>query len=74
MKRILTVGDLRKVIADLDDDFTIEMRVRTRVSNEELAKRSYPYPFDTEYIDGIEFDDIGYSDKVICFGVETNND
>jgi hypothetical protein len=74
MKRILTVGDLRKVIADLDDDFTIEMRVRTRVSDEELAKRSYPYPFDTEYIDGIEFDDIGYSDKVVCFGVETNNE
>lgn len=74
MKRILTVGDLRKVIADLDDDFTIEMRVRTRVPDEELAKRSYPYPFDTEYFNGIEFDDIGYSDKVICFGVETNND
>ena len=74
MKKILTVGDLRKVIADLDDDFTIEMRVRTRVPDEELAKRSYPYPFDTEYIDGIEFDDIGYSDKVVCFGVETNND
>ena len=74
MKKILTVGDLRKVIADLDDNFTIEMRVRTRVPDEELAKRGYPYPFDTEYIDGIEFDDIGYSDKVICFGVETNND
>ena len=74
MKRILTVGDLRKVIADLDDDFTIEMRVRTRVPDEELAKRGYPYPFDTKYFDGIEFDDIGYSDKVICFGVEANND
>ena len=31
MERILTVGDLRKVIENLDDDFTIEMRVRTRV-------------------------------------------
>ena len=74
MKRILTVGDLRKVIENLTDDYTIEMRVRTRVPDEELATRGYPYPFDTEYFNGIEFDDIGYSDKVICFGVETNND
>ena len=40
MKRILTIGDLRKVIENLDDDFTIEMRVRTRVPDEELAKLS----------------------------------
>lgn len=66
---IKTVGDLKKIIENLDDDFTIEFRVREKVSDEELAKRRYPYPYDTEYFDGIEFDDIGWSDKVLCLGV-----
>lgn len=70
MSKIKTIGDLRKIIDDMDDDFIIEMRVRTKVSDEELAKRQYKYPYDTEYFKGFEFDDIGYSDKVICFSVE----
>ena len=69
MTEIKTLGDFRKLTKDLDDDFKIEFRVRKRVSKEELAKRRYPYPFDTEYFDGVEFDDIGYSDKELCLGV-----
>ena len=48
------MAELRKEIADL---------------KEELKTRRYPYPYDTEYFEGFEFDDIGYSDKEICFGV-----
>ena len=70
MSKIKTIGDLRKIIDGMDDDFIIEMRVRSNVSDEELAKRKYKYPYDTEYFNGVEIDDIGYSDKVICFSVE----
>jgi hypothetical protein len=66
---IKTLGDFRKLTKDLDDDFTIELRVRKRVPEEELKKRRYPYPYDTEYFDGFAFDDIGYSDKKVCIGV-----
>jgi len=69
MTTIKTLGDFRKLTKDLDDDFTIEFRVRRRVPEEELKNRAYPYPYDTEYFDGFEFDDIGYSDKEVCFGV-----
>ncbi len=69
MAIIKTLGDFRKLTEDLDDDFAIEFRVRTRVPEEELKNRRYPYPYDTEYFDGFEFDDVGYSDKVACFGV-----
>ena len=31
----------------MDDDFMIEMRVRSKVSDEELAKRQYKYPYDS---------------------------
>ena len=74
MDTIKTLGDFRKLTKDLDDDFAIEFRVRRRVPEEELKTRRYPYPYDTEYFEGFEFDDIGYSDKEICFGVCLGND
>lgn len=69
MNKIKTVGDLRKVIADLSDDFDIEMRIRRKLSDEELKQMPYPYSYETEY-STLEFDDVGYSDKVLCLGVE----
>jgi hypothetical protein len=68
----LTVGKLKKIIAELDDDFTIDMRVRTRLTDEQLKNSSYPYPYHTEYTQ-LEFDDIGYSDKQLCLGCEIAN-
>lgn len=68
---IKTVGDLRKLIANLSDDCEIEMRIRRRLTDEELKYMSYPYPYETEYTP-LEFDDIGVSDKVLCLGVELN--
>lgn len=65
---IKTIGQLRKVIDHLDDDFRLEIRIMTEIPKEELVKSMYPYPWRHE--DGkLEFHDIGYSDKVICFGV-----
>lgn len=69
MAIIKTLGDFRRLTKDLNDDFSIEFRVRTRVSEEELKNRRYPYPYDIEYFDVFEFDDVGYSDKVVCFGI-----
>lgn len=69
--RILTLGQFREITKDLSDDFKIEFRVRKRLSDEEIIESRYPYPYDTEYHEGFEFDDIGYSDKELCLGIET---
>lgn len=70
---IKTVGDLRNLISDLSDDYVIRFEVRRKVPGEELVLRSYKYPYDCYQFDGIEFDDIGVSDKVLCLGVELEN-
>lgn len=67
---IKTLGDFRRLTEHLSDDFNIEMRIRCRLTDEELKDCRYPYPYETEYTT-LEFDDIGYSDKDLCLGVET---
>lgn len=67
---IKTLGDFRRLTEHLSDDFNIEMRIRRRLTDEELKDCRYPYPYETEYTT-LEFDDIGYSDKDLCLGVET---
>jgi hypothetical protein len=69
MDKIKTVGDMRALISDLDDDFKIELRIRQKLSDEELKNMSYPYPYKTQYTN-LVFDDIGYSDKDLCLGCE----
>ena len=63
--KINTVGDLRKIISDLDDDFKLNMRIMEEISEEELKGMSYPYPW-RKYDGCLEFGDIGYSDKELC--------
>lgn len=71
---IKNVGQLRKIIENLSDDYEIEMRARRKLSDDEVRElhnkygRIYPYPYETQYVE-LEFDDIGVSDKVLCFGV-----
>lgn len=73
--KIKTVGQLRKVIENLSDDYEIEMRVRRKLSDDEVRElhnkygRIYAYPYETQYVE-LEFDDVGVSDKVLCLGVE----
>ena len=65
---IKTVGDIRKMIEGLDDDFKLEIRIMKEVPEEELKQRRYPYPWDME--DGyMEFHDISYSEKELCVGI-----
>ena len=65
--KLNTVGDLRKIIADLDDDFKLDVKIMKEVPEEELKHRSYPYPWDM-FDAVLEFQDIGYSDKELCLG------
>ena len=69
--KIKTLGDFRKLTKDLSDDFKINLRVRRRLTDKELKKSLYPYPYHTDYVD-LEFDDIGYSDKDFCIGCEVS--
>ena len=66
---IKTVGDLRRIIKSIPDDYTIEMRIRRRLTDDELRQMLYPYQYETEYTT-LEFDDVGVSDRVLCLGVE----
>ena len=66
--KLNTVGDLRKLIADLDDDFKLDIRIMEEIPEEELKDMSYQYPW--RMYDGyLEFQDIGHSDKELCIGV-----
>ena len=52
---IKNVGQLRKIIENLSDDYEIEMRVRRKLTDEEIIElhkkygRIYPYPYETSY-------------------------
>lgn len=70
MSRITTIGELKKIIENLDDDFNIEMRVNREIPSESLMFLSYPWGLDTDYQKGFEFDDVGVSDKVLCLSVK----
>ena len=66
----MTVGDLKKIINGVPDNFIFEVEVEKEVSKEELAKRSYPYPFDSErcQINSDNYD-IGWSENKIKVNV-----
>ena len=65
---IKTVGDIRKMIDGLDDDFRLDIKIMKEVPKEELKHRTYPYPWDIE--DGyMEFHDISYSEKELSVGI-----
>lgn len=70
---IRTIGELKKAIANIDDDFTVTARIVRKLSEEELKDSSYPYPY--EYIKAnLEIGDIGYSDKDVFINVEEISD
>jgi hypothetical protein len=68
---IKTLGDFRRITKDLDDDYKFDIRIMKPISEEDLVKRLYPYPWDM--LDGrIEFQDISVSDKDLCIGIYEN--
>lgn len=55
------------------EDFNLDVIVHLEVAEEELQKRIYKYPHDN-YKAELSIDDIGYSDNVVCIGVEIVED
>lgn len=49
--------------------FDLKINVHLVVMGEELQKRFYKYPHDN-YKAELSIDDIGYSDGVVCIGIE----
>ena len=70
---IKTISELKKAIANIDDDFTIDVRIVKELSEEELSGSNYPYP--DEYIKAnLEIGDISYSDKDVFINIEEISD
>lgn len=70
---IRTIGELKKSIANIDDDFTITTKIVRELSEEGLSGSNYPYPY--EYTKAnLEIGDIGYSDKDVFINVEEISD
>ena len=44
---IKTVGQLRRILKDFEDNFKLEMDYMILMTDEQLSKMSYPYPWDT---------------------------
>lgn len=64
----MLVQDLQKIIDQAGDDFRIQVRIVEGIPAEQLAAAPHWLPFESAEAD-IELDDIGYSDKVVCFSV-----
>ena len=66
---IETIGELKKAIANIDDDFTIATRIVRELSEEELENSRYPYPY--EYTKAnLHIGDISYSERDVFINIE----
>lgn len=70
---IKTIGELKKAIANIDDDFTVTTRIVRELSEEELKGNAYPYPYEYSKAN-LEIGDIGCSDKDVFINVEEISD
>ena len=70
---IKTIGELKEAINNIDDDFTIDVRIVRELSEEELKGSRYSYPYEYSKAN-IEIGDIGYSDKDVFINVEEISD
>ena len=60
----MTIGELKKLIKDVPNDFEFEVDVSKRKTEAELKNSSYPYPYNFERCKTDNRDyDIGWSDK-----------
>lgn len=65
----MKVKELKKILNQVDDDFEFSLIIYKKIPKKDLQNSIYPYPFDTEDVE-IEFDDVGYSSKIIKFSGE----
>lgn len=65
---VKTIKQLKDLIKNINDDFKIEVSIMEEISEQELLNSRYPFPWRHKQAK-IEFHDIGYSDKEVCFGV-----
>ena len=70
---IKTVGDLKKVLSSFDDDFILDVAMMKRLPIEEILKSKYPYPYYSTDAT-LEYHDVSWSDKLVCFGVYENEE
>lgn len=70
---IKTIGELKKAIANIDDDFTVTTRIVRELSEEELKDSAYSYPYEYSKAN-LEIGDIGFSDKDVFINVEKISD
>lgn len=71
--KINTVADLKKIINNLGDDFKLQFDIMTLIPEKQLKQMSYAYPYYKED-SAVEFHDVCYSEKVVCFGVYNLDD
>ena len=69
MSKIETVGELRELLKDLDDDYKLDIRIMKAIPEKDLKGSRYPWEMIEVYL---KFQDIGVSDKELCLGVYEN--
>lgn len=62
MTKITTVGELKELLNNLDDDFKLRLMLCEKIDDSELANMSYPYPYNYTELH-LEFGDVSYSDR-----------
>lgn len=65
--KFITVGDLKKALENIPDDFEIKMIVTEELNDSERSVYGYPW---VTVESQMELVDIGYSDKVVKFNAE----
>ena len=65
----MNISKLKQILSTVNDDFDVNIAVQKRISDIDLSKMSYPYPFEFEDC-SINGYDIGHSDKTISLFVE----
>ena len=65
----MKVKKLKELLEKVDDDFDINLIIYKKIPEQKLKNIPYPYPYNQEKVE-IEFDDIGYTSKIIKFSGE----
>lgn len=67
--RVKTVGDIRELIKNLDDDYTFQLSVNRKVPDEAVNSLSYFCQIDSAHQEGFDVDEISVGDKEVCIRV-----